>query len=107
MPNTLPSSMISLSDEQMNSVMRAAEPLQPRDRGAFLEALAQALRGQRELGDGANYRAIREVQRKHFDPPHQIAGLNGDILIDFHFAPKSRKRTPDGCRRRWRRSRRQ
>jgi hypothetical protein len=39
MPNTLPKSMISLSDELMNSVMRAAEPLQPRDHGAFLEAL--------------------------------------------------------------------
>ena len=77
MPNILPNSMISLSDEQMNSVMRAAEPLQPRDRGAFLEALAQAPRRQSELGDGAIYRAIREVQRKHFDPPHQIAAFNG------------------------------
>ena len=77
MPNTLPNSMISLSDEQMNSVMRAAEPLQPRDRGAFLEAPARALRRQSELGGGAIYRAIREVRRKHFDPPHQFACFNG------------------------------
>ena len=49
MPNILPNSMISLSDEQMNSVMRAAEPLQPRDRGAFLEVLAQAPRGRASL----------------------------------------------------------
>jgi hypothetical protein len=35
----------------------------------FLQALAEALQGQHEVGDGLLYRTIREIQRRHFDPP--------------------------------------
>ena len=59
---------IALTDAQLAAVMRACEPLAPRDRGAFLEAVADALHG-REIGDGTIGRAIRETQAKYWDPP--------------------------------------
>jgi hypothetical protein len=48
--------------------LRAAEPLAIGDRGAFLQDVAAALHGQ-ELGDGAVYRVIAQVQRRYYDPP--------------------------------------
>jgi hypothetical protein len=60
---------LALSDSQLDAVLRAAQPLPVDDRAAFLEALAQALAGYREIGDGQLYVVIREVQRRHFDPP--------------------------------------
>jgi hypothetical protein len=68
---------LKLTDEQMDAVLRAAEPLHPVDRSPFLEALAAQLRG-RDLGDGMVGRAIRDVQRKFFRPeptehPHKYA----------------------------------
>jgi hypothetical protein len=59
---------LKLTDDQLSAVMRAAAPLAPFQREQFLQELAAALQGQQEIGDGALYRAIREVQRKHFDP---------------------------------------
>ena len=49
--------------------MRAAQPLAPRDRGPFLQDLADALKGRNGIGDGELFRAIREVQRRHWDAP--------------------------------------
>ena len=49
--------------------MRAAEPLPLADRGPFLEAVAQRLRGLEELGDGILHRTIAQTQREFFDPP--------------------------------------
>jgi hypothetical protein len=63
------SQVLRLTDAQLDAVLRAAQPLAPADRGAFLEALAQALAGYQEIGDGQLYVVIREVQRRHFDPP--------------------------------------
>jgi hypothetical protein len=60
------------TDDQLNAVMRAAEPLAPDTRGAFLQAAAAALAGQ-ELGDGVVYRVIAQVQRKYYDPPIMTA----------------------------------
>jgi hypothetical protein len=60
---------ISLSDAQLDAVMTAAEPLQPSERGKFLEALADALRQQGELGDGALARTVRHVIRRSFVRP--------------------------------------
>jgi hypothetical protein len=57
-------------------VARAAEPLLPRDRGPFLEALAQALAAQPLIGDGTVHRAIADTQRCFFEPP-QESGFNG------------------------------
>jgi hypothetical protein len=60
---------LALSDNQLDAVLRAAQPLPVGDRAAFLEALAQALVGYREIGDGQLYVVIREIQRRHFRPP--------------------------------------
>jgi hypothetical protein len=60
---------IALTDAQLTAVFDAARPLAVRDRDAFLLDLAVALQGQENLGDGTVFRLIREVQRRHFDPP--------------------------------------
>jgi hypothetical protein len=44
--------------------MSAAEPLNPRDRDAFLRAVATMLRGEGELGHGVVSRIRRELQRE-------------------------------------------
>jgi len=66
---------LKLTDDQLSAVMRAAAPLAPFQREQFLQELAAALQGQQEIGDGALYRAIREVQRKHFDSPTPVTAL--------------------------------
>ena len=68
---------IALSDDQLDAVMRAAAPLQPRDRGPFLEELARELARLPDIGDGSLHRIIMTVQRKHFDPPRKVAGFHG------------------------------
>ena len=61
---------LRFSDEQLTQIFRAAAPLTPDQRLAFLEDLASSLRqASRPLGDGLVYRMVREVQRRHFDPP--------------------------------------
>jgi hypothetical protein len=62
------SAPIRLTDAQLDAIVRACQPLAPGDRGAFLEAVAAALRD-REIGDGLLHRTIAEVQRKFWDPP--------------------------------------
>jgi hypothetical protein len=59
---------ISLTDEQLQTIMNCAEPLHPTDRGRFLEAVAARLRGC-EIGDGAVSLACREIARMYFKPP--------------------------------------
>jgi hypothetical protein len=60
---------ISLTDAQLDEIMTACRPLQPRDRDLFLKAVAQAIVELPERGDGAIHRAIASVWRQHFDPP--------------------------------------
>jgi hypothetical protein len=55
---------ISLTDHQLDILRRAAEPLHPRDRGAYLEMVADLLNGH-EIGDDAVARAAAEAQRRH------------------------------------------
>jgi hypothetical protein len=62
-------SPIKLSDAQLSAVFDAARPLPRESRDAFLLDLAAALAGITDIGDGDVARAIRAVQRKHFDPP--------------------------------------
>ena len=64
---------IHLSDSQFEQVLRAAAPLSPEDRSPFLADVAAALRGQ-ELGDGAVFRVIREMQERYFRPPESTPG---------------------------------
>ena len=62
-------SPLALSDQQLDTVMRAAAPLLPSDRDPFLRALAHALRSEPEIGDGAVFRACRELQKQFLRPP--------------------------------------
>jgi len=60
---------IRLTDAQLDAVFAAAAPLAVQDRDPFLQDVAAALRGIPDPGDGDVARAIRQTQRKHFDPP--------------------------------------
>lgn len=63
------STPLAVTDEQLSMIYRAAQPLLPPDRLAFLAALADRLRGEAIVGDGSIARAIRELQRQFFRPP--------------------------------------
>jgi len=60
---------IRLSDSQIRAVFDAARPLAVQDRDAFLQAVAEAMQGHREIGDGDVHRAIVTAQRRFYDPP--------------------------------------
>lgn len=59
---------LRLSDDQMSMITRAAEPLQPADRGPFLQRVATLLNGH-ELGDGVISRVARQAQGEFFRAP--------------------------------------
>jgi hypothetical protein len=61
-------SILHLSDDQLDQVFRAARPLAVHDRDAFLQAVADGLRG-KTIGDGEVFRAVREAQRLFYDAP--------------------------------------
>jgi hypothetical protein len=58
--------------DSVTAIMDAAQPLARADRAAFLEAVVAALEG-KPLGDGAVFRAIREVQCRYLNPPDRLA----------------------------------
>ena len=60
--------ILRLSDGQLDQILFAARPLDPDQRGAFLEDVARALAG-RELGDGVVHRVTMEVQRRYWRAP--------------------------------------
>jgi hypothetical protein len=60
---------LSLSDEQSSGVLRAAMPLVPADRPAFLEEVAQALASLPMIGDGSVARTCAVIQRRYLRPP--------------------------------------
>jgi hypothetical protein len=60
---------LRLTDSQITSIFAAARPLAVQDRDPFLQEVAGLLQGIVDPGDGDVARAIRTVQRKHFDPP--------------------------------------
>ena len=66
---------LNFTDDQLDQIFRAAQPLTPSERAAFLEDLASVLRELPHLGDGQLYRTIREVQRRHYDPPLTVGGF--------------------------------
>ena len=55
--------LIGLSDEQMDTIVRATAPLTPRERALFLVDMAQALRGQ-EIDHEAVARACVEARQR-------------------------------------------
>jgi hypothetical protein len=62
-------SPIKLSDDELSAVMSAAQPLPVACRDAFLQSVANALKGCAELGPGVVHRICAEQQRAFFDPP--------------------------------------
>jgi len=61
---------LALSDSELDQIMSCAAQLDRRLRRSFIEHVAHRLRG-KELGDGAVYRACREVLKESglFSPP--------------------------------------
>jgi hypothetical protein len=60
---------ISLSDEQLDAVMRACAPLQPHERSELLAKLADHLRAVPDVGDGELFRLLRELVHQTWRPP--------------------------------------
>jgi hypothetical protein len=69
---SIASAPLALTDDQLEIVLHAAEPLQPRDRAAFAAAVAQVLAGQAVLGDGIVSRTCRELQRRFMTSPPDV-----------------------------------
>jgi hypothetical protein len=66
---------IALSDEQLDIIRRAAEPLNPHDRGAYLQTVAKLLNGH-DIGDGIVARCAREAQQRYLRTP-DLSRFNG------------------------------
>lgn len=66
--------MLKLSDDELSAVMTACQPLAPDRRDAFLQAIADELRGCSVIGPGTVHRAIATAQRAHFNPPDLSRG---------------------------------
>jgi hypothetical protein len=78
---------LRLTDSQITAIFAAARPLAVQDRDPFLQEVAGLLQGIVDPGDGDVARAIRAVQRKHFDPP-----LSTDERAEpHHRGPMSRR----------------
>jgi hypothetical protein len=60
---------IALSDSQLDTLLRAAQPLAPTDRAAFLVMVAARLRGVDVIGDGLVSRVCREAFAQFWDAP--------------------------------------
>jgi hypothetical protein len=54
---------LRLSDAQLDEIFRLTKPLQPACRDAFLQILANELRGRSEVGDGELHRLMCAIIR--------------------------------------------
>jgi len=61
--------MVVLTDDELAIVMTAAQPLAPRQRDLFLQALGNVLARYSGLGPGVLHRICKDLQRQFFDPP--------------------------------------
>jgi hypothetical protein len=68
--------VLKLTDDELDTVFRGARPIAPHLRDAYLQAVAAALKGQ-NIGPGSVYKAVRDVQRRFFDPPVTEPNGNG------------------------------
>ena len=59
---SFPSSLLALTDAELSALMIASRPLQPGDRGAFLQTVAAGLQTLPEVGPGALHRLLAEAQ---------------------------------------------
>jgi hypothetical protein len=66
---------LNFTDDQLDMIFRAAQPLAPNARTLFLEDLASVLREAPCQGDGELFRTIRTVQARHWDPPLTAGGV--------------------------------
>jgi hypothetical protein len=67
----MPDKPLSLSDTQLDAVIRAAGPLLPQDRSPFLEEVARELACLPDIGDGNLHQVVARVQRRHWSPPRE------------------------------------
>jgi hypothetical protein len=65
--------LFRLEESQLAAIVEACRPLRPAERRIFVEELAGKLAGQGVIGDGSLHLAIRDIQRRHFDPPMDAA----------------------------------
>jgi hypothetical protein len=56
--------MLSLNDDEYQAVMRAAGPVHPTQRSAFLQALAKEFEGHPAIGPGLVHRLAAQLQRQ-------------------------------------------
>jgi hypothetical protein len=73
LPNGFPSSLMSLSDAELEVVMFFARPMAPDERSRFLAELAERVAGAGEVGLGLVNRICRELQPRHLTPPDTAA----------------------------------
>jgi hypothetical protein len=62
---------LSLSDAELSAVQRAAAPVHPRQRDAFLKALASELEQHPVVGPGLVHRLAGDVQRRYVIAPER------------------------------------
>jgi hypothetical protein len=66
-------SPLKLTDDQIDQIFRAAAPLAPHDRDAFLRDVAERL-SKTVVGEGSVYKACVEAQRSFLDYPQFGSG---------------------------------
>jgi len=71
---TPPRTALALTDAQLTSLMSLSRPLQPYQRIAFFEMVAERLAGRSTIGDGELHRLCRDLQREVFSPPERGQG---------------------------------
>ena len=54
---------LRLSDDEYNAVMQAAAPIHPRQRAAFLKALAVEVEPHAVIGPGVVHRCVAQLQK--------------------------------------------
>jgi hypothetical protein len=64
---------LSLSDAEYDAIMQAAAPIHPRQRDAFLKALAAELERQPVVGPGIVHRCARDLQKTFTVEAHSEA----------------------------------
>jgi hypothetical protein len=61
--------MLSLTADELQQIMTAAQPLDPNRRDEFVTAVAAELAACTVIGPGPVHRAIAATQRQFWDPP--------------------------------------
>ena len=81
-------SIVSLSDDQLAAIDRAAAPLQVGDRGPFVEAVHDRLAGQL-VGPGSLHRALAAAQAE-FLRARPLIPNGRPARVPYHMASRAR-----------------